>query len=114
VRARIEPTATRSHSANRAARLAAGEARADTVVESALEGVPEAAPRAERGHLSLDTVPYSVVFLNGQRLGITPLEVDLVAKTHTLVLRNPEQGTETSYQVTIRSGASLERRVALD
>lgn len=68
----------------------------------------------KRGHLSLDTVPYSVVTLDGQRLGITPLEVELTAKTHTLTLRNPEHGVETHYQVTIKAGEKIERRIALE
>jgi hypothetical protein len=40
--------------------------------------------------------------------------VDLPAATHTLVLRNPERGLETTYQVKIPEGERISRRVALE
>jgi serine/threonine protein kinase len=75
-----------------------------TVVEPAL--VP--------GRLVLDSTPYAVVSLDGKKLGITPIDVELPAATHTLTLRNPEQGIETSYRVTIPPGERVERRIALE
>ncbi len=66
------------------------------------------------GRLVLDSTPYAVVTLHGKRLGITPIDVELPAATHTLGLRNPERGIETTYLVTIPAGQSIRRRVALD
>ena len=66
------------------------------------------------GRLTLDATPYAIVSLEGRRLGITPIEVDLPAGAHVLTLRNPEQGLETTYRVTIRAGESIRRTVALE
>ncbi|MFT3924053.1 MAG: protein kinase [Myxococcales bacterium] len=81
----------------------------------------EAAPAsaaAERkvatGRLRLDSSPYAVVSLNGRRLGITPIDVELPASTHTLSLRNPERGIVTTYEVEIPEGQSVTRRIALE
>ena len=72
------------------------------------------APAEAPGRLQLDTTPYSVVSLGAQRLGITPIDVELPAGSHTLTLRNPEQGIETTYRVTVRAGESTSRRVAIE
>jgi serine/threonine-protein kinase len=69
---------------------------------------------AAPGRLTLDTTPYSIVSLGGRRLGITPLDVELAAGTHTLTLRNPEQRIETTYRVTIPPGGSVSRRIAIE
>ncbi len=72
-------------------------------------------PTAEAtGHLVLDATPYAIVSLEGRRLGITPIDVDLPAGAHVLTLRNPEQGLETTYRVTIHAGETLRRTVALE
>jgi serine/threonine protein kinase len=68
----------------------------------------------EPGRLRLDSTPYAVVSLEGKKLGITPIDVELPAATHTLMLRNPEQGLETRYRVTIPAGESVSRRIALE
>ncbi len=67
-----------------------------------------------QGRLLLDSTPYAVVSLDGKRLGITPIDVELPAATHTLLLRNPERGIETTYLVTVPEGDSIRRRVVLD
>jgi serine/threonine protein kinase len=72
------------------------------------------APEPAPGRLVLDSTPYAVVSLDGKKLGITPIDVELPAATHTLTLRNPEQGLETSYRVTIPPGERVSRRVALE
>lgn len=74
------------------------------------------APVAEApGYLSLDTTPYSVVSEGGRTIGTTPLlRVPLAPGAHTLTLRNPEQGLSTTYQITIRSGETVSRRLGLE
>lgn len=69
---------------------------------------------AERGHLHLDSAPYAIVSLEGRRLGITPIDVDLPEGTHTLTLRNPEAGIQTTYRVTVRAGETTSRTIALE
>jgi serine/threonine-protein kinase len=62
--------------------------------------------------LSLDSSPWSDVFLGGRRLGTTPLiRVPLPPGKHLLTLRNPELGASTSYAVEIQSGKTLSRLV---
>jgi len=68
----------------------------------------------ERGRLILDSIPYAIVSLGDERLGITPIDVELSATTHTLTLRNPELGIETTYRVTIPPRGNVKQRVALD
>jgi serine/threonine-protein kinase len=64
------------------------------------------------GYLSLDSSPWSDVFLGGRRLGTTPLiRVPLPPGKHLLTLRNPELGASTSYAVEIQSGKTLSRLV---
>ncbi|MFT3922970.1 MAG: protein kinase [Myxococcales bacterium] len=89
------------------------EARAEPVPSLAAAAEPGTAARA-MGRLKLDSTPYAIVSLNGKKLGITPIDVELPADTHTLVLRNPEQNLETSYRVNIVAGESVERRIALE
>jgi serine/threonine-protein kinase len=67
-----------------------------------------------RGRLRLEATPYAVVSLAGKRLGITPIDVELPAAAHTLTLRNPERGIETTYRVEVVAGESLLRRVVLE
>ncbi len=66
---------------------------------------PPRAGRAEakgRGKLTLQTTPWTEVFLGGRRLGESPLlEVPLPAGKHTLRLVNPEAGVKTSVEVEI-------------
>ena len=73
------------------------------------------APVAEEGFLTLDTIPWSRVTLNGQNLGTTPiLRHRLPAGSHTLLLVNPERGLRQRYRVTIRAGETTSRRVGLE
>lgn len=79
------------------------------------EPPPPVAPQPALGRLSLETTPWAIVFLGTRRLGITPLdEVELPAGSHTLTLRNPERGIETTYRVTVAAGAVTSRRIALE
>lgn len=79
-------------------------------VEPDLQAVPDPAPEAiERkpkiGTLTIDTKPWSEVYLGGKQLGITPLvAVKLPAGTHQLELKNPSMGISKRVKVTIRPG----------
>lgn len=67
---------------------------------------------AEPGYLSLDSAPWSDVFLGSNRLGTTPLiRVPLPPGKYLLTLRNPELGASTSYAVEIQAGKTVSRLV---
>ncbi len=123
------PAAPRAK-AGRAARLqaqrrAAAAERRRASEERAAEPEPEPEPEpdpprprppaaAGTGRLTLDTVPWSEVLLNGRVLGTTPLlGVEVPAGTHVLTLRNPEQSIETQYRVRIEEGETTVRRLGL-
>ncbi len=97
----------------------ATEDASEQPVEARADAVPPPNPQVNAlpgklARLALDSTPYAIVSLNGRRLGITPLEVELPATTHTLLLRNPEQDLETTYQITLAAGESTRRHIALD
>jgi hypothetical protein len=80
--------------------------------EPAPAAVKAAAPDSRPGYLSLDSAPWSDVFLGAERLGTTPLmHVPLPPGKHILTLKNPELGTTTSYMVEIESGKNISRLV---
>ena len=65
--------------------------------------------------LTIDTVPWSQVILDGRPLGSTPIiRARLPAGTYMLTLLNPERGLRTSYRVTIRPGETTTRRLGLE
>ena len=75
----------------------------------------EPAAASGTGTLTLDTIPWSEVSLGSRVLGTTPLRnVELPEGSHTLTLVNPERGLRTRYQVTIRAGQAVTRRVGLE
>ena len=79
------------------------------------EEIMEAAPAVESGFLTLDTIPWSEVRLGSRNLGTTPLRrIELPAGSHSLTLVNPERGLRTRYQVTIRAGQTVTRRIGLE
>jgi serine/threonine-protein kinase len=72
----------------------------------------QAAAQQEPGYLSLDSAPWSDVFLGTDRLGTTPLiRVPLPPGKYLLTLRNPELGASTSYAVEIQAGKTVSRLV---
>ncbi len=74
---------------------------------------PEVAPSF--GFLTIDTSPWSQVSVGGRNLGQTPLiGVKLPSGNQVLSLKNPEQGIETSYPVTIESGKTTVRRIGIE
>lgn len=108
-----EPSSTkRSQRARRSAGATPSDSATKTV--TATNTPSERAEPVGKGRLVLDSSPYAIVWLGGQRLGMTPLDVELTAETHLLTLRNPELGIETTYQVTIPAHGSVKQRVALD
>jgi len=67
------------------------------------------------GFLTIDTSPWSMVSVGGRVLGQTPLiGVKLPSGSQVLSLKNPEQGIETSYPVTIESGKTTVRRIGIE
>jgi serine/threonine-protein kinase len=110
--------ASERHAASKPARAelgakavqAGGVAQAAPGSESAA-AVPAVATAAP-GYLSLDSEPWSEVFLGSTSLGATPLmRVPLPPGKHVLTLKNSEIGRSTSYPVEIKSGSSVSRLV---
>ena len=89
----------------------------DAVAESTMESVMESAmmaPAGETGRLSIVTTPWSNVYLDGRRIGQTPLiGVELPAGRHVLDLRNPEENIQTRYPVTIGANGHERVRISL-
>ena len=74
----------------------------------------ERAERQETGRLSIVTTPWSEVYLGSRRIGQTPLiGLELPAGRHVLTLRNPEEGIETRYPVTIEAEQHERVRISL-
>lgn len=72
------------------------------------------AAAAKPGTLSLDTDPWSQVFLGKKLLGDTPLlDVPVPAGRHVLRLVNAEHGIDTTVEVTITSDQRTVKRLAL-
>jgi serine/threonine-protein kinase len=66
------------------------------------------------GYLTLDTMPWSHVSINGRNLGTTPIiRVRVPVGSHKLTLRNPEQNIATTYGVSIKAGKTTTRRLGL-
>jgi serine/threonine-protein kinase len=99
------PSPLRSHEAtpaNEAPNAVAPATTGDTTVTAPVEP----------GYLSLDSSPWSEVFLRGTPLGTTPIiHVPLPPGRHLLTLKNSELGTSTSYLVEIKSGKTVSRLV---
>lgn len=73
------------------------------------------APEENRGpgFLTLDTYPWTRVSEGGRVLGTTPLiRLPLSPGPHSLLLENAEQGIKQSYNVVIKSGEPISRRLA--
>jgi serine/threonine protein kinase len=66
------------------------------------------------GFLTFDTYPWTKVSEGGRVLGTTPLvHVALSAGAHVLTLDNPDQGIHQTYEVTVKSGDTVSRRLGL-
>ncbi|MFZ5892735.1 MAG: protein kinase domain-containing protein [Myxococcota bacterium] len=67
------------------------------------------------GLVTLDSVPWSVVSIDGKPHGQTPLvNVRLPAGVHHVMMQNAELGLQTSYSVTVVAGQTLSRRIGLE
>jgi len=120
-RERVEGPKLRRGAAPRTAALSMSDFENETAAEAASGGphapAAQANPNydsqpAEPGYLSLDSAPWSDVFLGTDRLGTTPLiRVPLPPGKYLLTLRNPELGVSTSYAVEIHAGKTVSRLV---
>ncbi len=88
---------------------AATPAPTGTVLES-----PQSASAPASGHLTVAVEPWAEVFVDGRRLGTTPLNapLTLAAGPHRIVLRNPEF-PEFSTSVDVGAGAAERLAVSL-
>ncbi|MCC6332952.1 MAG: protein kinase [Myxococcales bacterium] len=73
-----------------------------------------ARPRAARGKLTLDTTPWSEVYLKGKKLGDTPLvDYSLPPGLHVLTLVNDGKGVKSVIEVDIQSGKTTVKKLKL-
>lgn len=73
----------------------------------AVDEAPEPSPRRARsmGFLTVDAVPWAEVWLDGRRIGETPLaELPVPAGKQRVVLKNPSTGASISRTVVVRRG----------
>ena len=71
-------------------------------------------PARAPGRLSLDTDPWTRVWLGGKALGITPLiELPLAAGRHKLRLVNPAERIDTVVEVEIAPNTLVVKRLVL-
>lgn len=71
-------------------------------------------PKPSPGRLTIDTRPWTEVFLGDRRLGMTPLQgIELPSGRHRLRLENPKVGLETTLTVRIRPGKETRIKKAL-
>jgi serine/threonine-protein kinase len=100
------------------ASTATSAAETSTPALAAARSMPELLPdspheitrlraRPTVGFLTIDTDPWSEVYLRGARLGITPIEgLRLPSGVHELELRNGELGVRARIKVVVRPGAT--------
>ena len=75
---------------------------------------PEKPAVAETGKLTLATVPWTSVYLDGKKLGDTPLvNVDVPAGRLTLKLKNAGAGIDQSYIVNVSAGKTTVKKLGL-
>jgi serine/threonine-protein kinase len=75
---------------------------------------PRQTKKVPTGKLTLDTTPWTRVFLRGRKLGDTPLiGVTLPAGKHQLKLINEEKQISTIIEVDIRSGQTTSKKLRL-
>jgi len=71
-------------------------------------------PRVAKGRLAVKTSPYSVVYLQGKKLGTTPMaNVPLAPGRYRLVFKNPDFGSVSKTAI-IRSGKTTKLDFALE
>jgi hypothetical protein len=78
-----------------------------------VDRAPVAAP-VGAGELSIDSVPWAIVEIEGKTLGPTPLaHVRLPAGRHPISLRNPETRQSRTVSITIKADQRTAVRVRL-
>ena len=114
--AAAETAATRTQPRRRwrpRATMASMTSPAPAPMEAEAQAPPTPAVR-ETGRLSIVTTPWSEVYLGSRRIGQTPLiGLELPAGRHVLTLRNPEEGIQTRYPVTIHADQHERVRISL-
>lgn len=75
---------------------------------------PKPRPVAAKGKLTLDTTPYTEVFLKGKKLGDTPLvDVALPPGIHVLTLVNDAKGIKRAIEIEIAAGKTTTKKLKL-
>ncbi len=98
-----------------APRAAVIPARHAVIAVASSSGTSAKPDPAAFGFLTIDTSPWSQVSIAGHSLGQTPLvNVKLPAGNQVLTMRNPEQGIETNYGVSIEPGKTTVRRIGIE
>jgi len=78
------------------------------------EGSSSAAPSGSMGVLSINTVPWSQVFVDGRLVGNTPQRnIELSAGSHRLTLVNESFNIREVVQVNIQAGKTLKKVLTL-
>ncbi|OJH39062.1 protein kinase [Cystobacter ferrugineus] len=100
-----EPQAPAAAASARASARASAEPHAASVARTAKRAM---------GRLTLDTKPWTYVYLRGRKLGDTPLiEVPLPAGRHQLKLVNESKDISTVIEVEIRAGQNTSKKLQL-
>jgi len=67
--------------------------------------VPRTEPVAKKGKITIDTKPWTEVYLGKRKLGITPLlDIELPAGRHTLKVVNKGRGIDETMEVVVKAG----------
>jgi serine/threonine-protein kinase len=86
----------------------------DKQPEKQPDNVDDKALAGEMGTLSLDTVPWTVVYLGKKKLGETPLvKVPVPAGPLELTLVNPEENVREAYVANVKPGQDYKARLDL-
>jgi serine/threonine-protein kinase len=73
---------------------------------------PRPAPKRATGFLTLDSIPWTQVYLDGKKIGDTPLlRVPVPAGTLHLTLRNDEKGIKQKVEVEVAAGKTAVRQL---
>jgi serine/threonine-protein kinase len=100
-----EPSAPEAATAEAPARAPTAEPHAASVARTTKRAM---------GRLTLDTRPWTYVYLRGRKLGDTPLiEVPLPAGRHQLKLVNEGKNISTVIEVEIRAGQTTSKKLQL-
>lgn len=69
---------------------------------------------AEKGRLMVNSKPYAIVYIDGRKVGLTPLILDVDPGRHRVVLTRPDLGAKKTYFLTIKPGATRKLATQLD